>query len=226
MPTPPRPMTTTVSPGWHVGGVDRRAPAGGDAAADQRGPLGGDVVLELDAAGLAHDGVGAEGAETAHGPRSLPSLAWWREVMSVTWRPASRKAPRSHRCCQRAHEGQRPQAGMNPSATWSPSFSVVTLGADLDHLAGALVAADHGKLLEAHHRRDLGVEHQVAGHEVLVGVAHARGRQLDLHLTGLRGVELDVLDAPLGPRLPQDRCSGLHRFCPLLVTGALTSPSS
>ena len=39
---------------------------------------------------------------------------------------------------------------------------------------------------------------QVAGDQVLVGVAHARRRQLDQHLAGLGRVELDLLDAPVG----------------------------
>ena len=39
MPMPPTPTTATVSPGSDLGGVDRRAPAGDDAAAEQAGPL-------------------------------------------------------------------------------------------------------------------------------------------------------------------------------------------
>ena len=81
---------------------------------------------------------------------------------------------------------------------------MVTPGPTSTTLAGALVAADDRELLEAHHLGDLGVEDHVAGDEVLVGVAQAGGGQLDLDLAGLRVVELDVLDAPLGVRLPQD----------------------
>ena len=58
-------------------------------------------------------------------------------------------------------------------------------GADLDHRAGALVAADDRELGQAHHLGDLGVEDHVPGDEVLVGVAQARGGQLDLDLAGL-----------------------------------------
>ena len=54
---------------------------------------------------------------------------------------------------------------MKPNTTWSPGASQLTLVADLLDDAGALVAADDRQL-----------ERQVAGDEVLVGVAQARRR--------------------------------------------------
>ena len=65
--------------------------------------------------------------------------------------------------------------------------------ADLEHDAGALVTADDG--------RDAG---QVAGADVVVGVAHAGGHHLHEDLTGLGRVELDLLDRPLA--------AGSHRI--------------
>src|SRR5690606_13831163 len=83
-------------------------------------------------------------------------------------------------------------------------------GPDLDHLARALVTTDDRQLLKAHHGGDLGIEDHVAGDEVLIGVAEARSGQLDLDLAGLGIVELDVLDAPVGSDLPEDRCTSFH----------------
>ena len=71
-------------------------------------------------------------------------------------------------------------------------------GAHLFDHAGALVAADDGK-------RD----GHVTGEQVLVGVAHARGGELDEHLALLGRVELDGLDAPR-LTVPQNGCFGLH----------------
>ena len=46
--------------------------------------------------------------------RSLPSWAWWREVPSLTGGRRQEQAPRSHRFWwPLAHDGQRPQDGMN-----------------------------------------------------------------------------------------------------------------
>jgi hypothetical protein len=39
------------------------------------------------------------------------------------------------------------------------------------------------------------------------------GGQLDLHLTGDRVADLDLLDRPLLAHAPQDRALGLHVWC-------------
>ena len=49
----------------------------------------------------------------------------------------------------------------------------------------------------------------VAGEQVLVGVAHARGGELDEDLALLGRVELNGLDAPR-LTVPQNGCFGLH----------------
>ena len=68
---------------------------------------------------------------------------------------------------------------------------------DLDHLTGALVPADDRELLNAELGGDRGVERHVAGDEVLVGVAQAGADQLEEDLTGLRRIEVDLLDDPV-----------------------------
>ncbi len=115
--------------------------------------------------------------------------AWWRTVPSICW-PVMRMPPTSQRLeCPVAQEGHFPQAGTNPSTTWSPPATVGHAGADRFDHPGTLVAADDG---ERHGH--------VAGDQVLVGMAHARGRQLDEHLALFGRVELDGLDAPVAWR--------------------------
>jgi hypothetical protein len=58
--------------------------------------------------------------------------------------------------------------------TWSPGFTLVTPGPDLQHDAGALVAEDGGE-------QALRI---AAGEGELVGVADAGGLDLDQHLAG------------------------------------------
>ena len=88
---------------------------------------------------------------------------------------------------------------MKLNTTWSPGDSHDTCSpTDFDH-ARALVPADAGQS-----------DRHVAGDEVVVGVAHARGVQFDQYLGRLRRVELDGLDGPGRVAFEQDRCLGLH----------------
>ena len=48
MPTPPQPITATVSPALTPGGIHHRAVAGDDAAADQRGQFERHVLADFD----------------------------------------------------------------------------------------------------------------------------------------------------------------------------------
>ena len=86
-PMPPTPTTATVSPGCDLGGVDGRAPAGDHAAAEQAGPVERDVVVDLDAAGLVHDGVVRRTCRAGTSGRGPCPAAWWRDVPSAIWRP-------------------------------------------------------------------------------------------------------------------------------------------
>ena len=83
--------------------------------------------------------------------------------------------------------------------TGSPTSTSVTPGPTSSDAAGALVAADHRV-------RD----RQVAGDQVLVGVAQAARGELHEHLAGARSVELDLLDLPLAAGFPEHRRRGLH----------------
>src|SRR6185437_7912566 len=80
-------------------------------------------------------------------------------------------------------------------------LDMLDLGPDLDHLAGALMAAD-----DRERHRD------VAGHKVLVGVAQAARREFDQNLLRLRRVEFDLIDLPLLMHAIQHRGLGLHRL--------------
>ena len=190
-----------VVAGPHVRRVDRRAPAGGDAAADQAGLVERDVVEDLHARGLVDHGVGGEGAEADHG----------RDVLAagVMAHGAVELLPRHEDAADVAQVRVAGGTGRTlPAGRDEAEHDVVARGQAghtgthlLDH-AGALVAADDGK----------GDGH-VAGEQVLVGVAHARRRQLDEDLALLGRVELDGLDAPR-LTVPQNGCFGLHGALP------------
>ena len=118
-------------------------------------------------------------------PRSLP-WPWWREPPSVIWRPPAHQGAEVAQVlvagrARRAATARRDEAEHDVVAGRQPADVL----ADLLDDAGALVAADDRQL-----------ERQVAGHQVLVGVAHAGGGDLHQHLTGLGLVEVDLLDAP------------------------------
>ncbi len=87
--------------------------------------------------------------------------------------------------------------------TWSPALSLVTPGPTSSIDAGALVAADD---------REAGSE--VAGADVLVGVAQAGGNEPDEHLADLRGIELQLGNLPVLARRTHDCCPGLHAHSP------------
>ena len=116
-------------------------------------------------------------------PRSWPSLAWWRAVKSVTWRPARRKAPRSQRFWRpRAARGAASAGRDEAEHHVVADLEGGDAGPDLDDLAGAFVAADDRELLDAELVGDGGVHHHVAGEQVLVGVAQPGADELQQHL--------------------------------------------
>ena len=172
----------------------------------------GHVVVDLDAARLVDDGVVGERAEHAHHPEVLT-------LGVVAGRPVDLPAePMSG-----AEVAQVLVAGRAARAATArrdePEHDVIAGGQPADPLAdllddaGALVAADDRQL-----------ERQVTGDEVLVRVAHPRGRQLDQHLARAGRVELDLLHAPRRADLPQDRSLRLHRI-PLVVDVAARKPT-
>ncbi len=73
-PTPPQPITATVSPGRTLAGVDHRAHAGGHAAADQGGAVERHVLADGDAGVLVDQHLLGEGREVqvlVHRPAGL-----------------------------------------------------------------------------------------------------------------------------------------------------------
>ena len=81
-------------------------------------------------------------------------------------RRAGRRRGRTGSACPQAHQRQCPQEGRNEKTTWSPSLRPLVFGAGLGDDAGALVAA--GERVDA--------DRDVAGGDVVVGVAQAGGR--------------------------------------------------
>jgi len=79
-------------------------------------------------------------------------------------------------------------------------------GTDFHDDARAFMAADQRRLGSS--------PGQIAGDEVLVAVAHAAGHDLDQHLSGLRGIELDLLHAPSSVSCSQNCGLGLHDVPP------------
>ena len=195
-----------------LGGVGRRAPAGGDAAGHERGLVERDVRGDLDDRRLVHDAVLGERAEAAHGGDVVA-------LVIVMAGGAVLLATRQQRGAQvaqvlvagrarRADAARRHERGDDVVA----DLEALHVRTDLDDLAGALVAGHDRELLPAHHGGDLGVEDHVAGDQVLVGVAHAARRELHQDLAVLGRVELDLLDLVLGVRRVQHRGLGLHQF--------------
>ena len=84
--------------------------------------------------------------------------------------------------------------------TWSPTFSLLDLGADRLDDAGALVAVDAG----------IGELGEIAVAGVHVGLADAAVDDLDQHLVGARIIEDQVLHRPLAELLVADGGSDLH----------------
>jgi hypothetical protein len=187
--------------GADVGHRGRRAPAGGDAAAHQGRDLQRDVGLDADDRGLVDRDVGGERAEQAHG---RDALALGGDAVGAVGdrRPAEQEGAEVAEVLHALRTRRALAAGGDERGD-----DVVALlevghpGADLGDHARPLVAAEHRVL-----------DRGAAGDEVLVGVAQARGRQLDGHLTGRRIADLDLLDRPFLAYAPQDRALGLHEL--------------
>src|SRR5580700_3838384 len=90
-----------------------------------------------------------------------------------------------------------------------------------DALADGL---DDTRALVAAHDRHAGDE--VAGADVLVGVAQARGDEPDEDLSDLRRIELELGDLPVLTSSAHDRCLGLHPLSREFWRGAAAYQSS
>ena len=200
-PMPPRPKTTTLSPGLDLGGVDHRADARGHAAADVAAGLERRVLADLRHRDLGQHGEVREG-RAAHVVEDRLALVA-EAAGAVGHQPlALRRADRG------AQVGLAAEARLTLAAFGGverddvvAGRDVVTPGADLAHDARALMAEDEGKMPFA-------VE---PVERVGVGVADAGRHDLDQHLARLRPfeVELDDLERLLG--LEGDGGAGFHR---------------
>jgi hypothetical protein len=198
----------------HVARVDRGAPAGGHPAADQRGRLQRQVVVDLDAGVLRHRGVLGERAEQAH----LAEV----EAVGVEAERAIGQAVVIQERAEVAHVGHT--AGAEPAVAadgQERADDVVArlqpghAGPDLLDDARALVAAD-----------DRVADGNVAGLQVLVGVAQADRHPAHQHLAGLGGVEVHLGDLEVIAQLAENRCLGLHApSCPCLVILRASGPA-
>ena len=110
---------------------------------------------------------------------------------------------------QRAAVAQRPEALQTRRALATcrdeGKDDVITLGdvgdslADLGDDTGAFVAAECGQ-----------PDRGGSGRQVIVGVAHAGGMQLNLDFVGDGIAQLDLIDAEPRIELPEKRAFGLH----------------
>ena len=192
----------------HPCALDRRAPAGGDAAADQAGLGERDLVGDLHAAGAGHDRVLREGRDHGRLADVLPVLVHPEgavelaasqqhgsrvaEVLHPAGAPAAPPAPgneRQHDVIAGRHAGDR-----RPHRLHDP---------------GSFVAAGHRQFHERH----------VAGDHVVVGVAQAGRHHLDEDLAGLGLVEVDLGDLPFPGLGEQHGGVGLHGRPPIAGDG-------
>ena len=200
MPTPPTPIDHDVVTGADVTAFDRRAVARRHAAADEAGHLERDRRIDLHHRALVHHHVRAEGAEQRHREDGL-ALGVNAVGAVRDGRAAEQARAQVAQVAQSCLTRRTPAAGRDERQHHVVAGSdVLDAGADLGDDACALVAAEHR---EAGHR-------DVAGHQVVVGMAHARRFHLDLDFV-LDGIaDLDLLDRPRLVELPDESTFGLH----------------
>ena len=196
-PTPPQPITTTVSPGFTLA----RSTAEPKPVAMPQLMSAAAFMLSHGSMRTSefswHDHLVGEGAELRHAVQVLAA-----QVVAVG-------AVADHAARQRHHPevaqvlASRGTPVTRPTRGDERHGDVVTLrhlrhvGPDLGDDARALVAADHREHgLHAHHLEHLGRLADVARAQVLVGVAHARPDHLHPDLAVARRVDLDLFGLP------------------------------
>ena len=141
MPTPPQPMTATVSPGATLARVHCRTVAGDDGAADERGAVEGEVVADLHHGILVDEHHLGVGGQVGEGVQLLAAEA------------QALRDPRQH-LHARVGADERPSgravvAGAAEHREAGDDVvalpNVADLGADRFDDAGELVTQDHGK---------------------------------------------------------------------------------
>ena len=184
--------------GHHVGGVDRGAPAGRDAAADEHDDVERQVLVDHHARRLGDRRVLRERAEHAH-PADVLALAVEAE------RAVGQAALEDRRAEVADVRMPRRAPAAVPADGQERGDDVVALGHARDARADLL---DHARALVAADDRE--ARDDVAVAQVLVGVAEARRLPADQDLALFGLVEIELHDLPVATRIPQHRCLGLH----------------
>jgi hypothetical protein len=199
-----------------LGAAHRGAEPGGHTAADEHSHVQREPLIDLHDRLHRHHRVPRERAEQAHLADVLAAGVEAVGAVELRAERGARAVVAQVRVA--AHAVAAPPAGRQERH--HHRIAHLDLGdarADLDDPAGALVPADHR----------VG-DGQIAGHEVLVGVAEPARGQLHQHLTGRGWVELDLLDLPLPAQLPEHRRRGLHAhsmaWCALRHSGPVVPP--
>src|SRR5215468_1932715 len=178
--------------------VHRGAEAGGHPAADQDDLVQRQVRVDLDGGVLGDDRALGERAEHAHAAEVLAAAV---EPVGAVRQAAVQDGG--------THVAQVRLAGRAPAA----------VSADREERADHVVAGlqpgdaltdlldDPGALMATHQGE---ARHDVAVPQVLIGMAQARGRITDEHLTRLRRIKVELGDLEVLAHPAQDRSLGLH----------------
>src|ERR1700722_13327534 len=181
------------------GRVHGRTPAGWHAAADERDLVQRQVVIDLHARKLRDGGVLGERAQHAHAANIL--AVGGVEPVGAVEQPAVQD-----RRAEVAQVGLARGAPAAVPADREERTDDVVAGLEPGHAGADLL--DHARALVAAHDRE--PRGQVAGADVLVGVAQAGSAEADEALADLRRVELELGDLPVLPGFAHNRCLGLH----------------
>ena len=189
MPTPPSPMTATVSPTATLAVFEHGADTGLHGAAEQAGDLERRVVGDLHRSADRRDdhlGESAQPDPAVDGPAAL------RQPRTAVGQHAAR-----HTVAEPAQvHGTAGTEEATAALRLEREDHLVALGERVDARAdrlddaGGLVPEDHGE-----RRRQLSV------HEVQVGVADSAEADPYQHLTGARILDLDIVDDTQFPTL-------------------------
>ena len=161
-PMPPQPITATISPGPHLGGVQHRADAGRDAAADERGLVERHVGPDLHEHVLVHEQLLGEARQVGELEERLIAAPQPRRAGGIGGEPDLVAQVRPTR-----------QAVAARAAEAADARDHVIAGLHVRDLRAHRLD-DAGRLVTEHGRHRVRV---LALHEVEIGVAQARPRR-------------------------------------------------
>ncbi len=207
-PTPPSPNTATVSPGQHLGAVERRTHPGEHRTAEQGGDLMRQIGVDANRGAHADDRIVGERGDPQVVMQRAPRA---RRPTGTRLRAATRRRwpARQVRTMRRDRRGtartarswgrRRARRGRRPPALRPPP--------QLHHFAGGLVPQHH-----RHHARAGAIDHRQ------IGVAQARRMDPDQHLARARAGPAPARRSAAAssrvgrclPHLVQHRAADLH----------------